>query len=74
MWDNRLGASEMKRPTKETIRHLCQVLEWAVGNRGRKDVNPYCVREVRGALEHLAYLSGMDDYLDVNTEQVAKEL
>lgn len=30
---------------------LCDLLEWAKGNRGRKDNNPYCVPEVRKALE-----------------------
>ncbi len=64
----------MKRPTKETIRHLCSVIQWGLGNRGSKDCNPYGVPEIRGALEHLAYLSGLTDYLDVDTEQIPKDL
>lgn len=58
------------RANKETIFHLCEVLEWAKGLRGNKDCNPYGVPEIRGALMHLAERQGMDkkDYLGAITE------
>jgi hypothetical protein len=57
----------VKRPTVETIFHLCEVLEWGKGNRGRKDCNPYSVPEVEAALRHLADLQGIKDWLDAKT-------
>lgn len=57
----------MKRPTMETAKHLCNVLEWAKGNRGSKDMNPYGVPEIELALKHLAHLQGISDYLDADT-------
>lgn len=59
----------MKRANKETIKHLCEVLEWAKGMRGSKTGNPYLIPEVKAALKHLADLQGINDYLDANTEQ-----
>lgn len=47
---------------------LCDLLEWAKGNRGRRDINPYGVPEVRAALEHLAKLQGITSYLDAVTK------
>jgi hypothetical protein len=60
---------KMKRANKETIRQLCEVLEWAKGNRGRKDGNPYLIPEIKGALKHLANLQGINDYLDAETKR-----
>ncbi len=57
----------MKRPTVETIFHLCEVLEWAKGNRGRKDCNPYGVPEIEEALRHVATLQGTKTWLDART-------
>ena len=65
----------MRRPTKETIGHLANLLEWAVGNRGdrRDSGSPYAVPEVRAALKHLAELHDFDiNYLDVNLRKLAK--
>jgi predicted membrane chloride channel (bestrophin family) len=64
--DSREGM--MKRANKATIRHLCEVLEWAKGQRGRKDINPYMVPEIKEALKHLADLQGIKDYLDAITD------
>ena len=50
------------------LAHLCNVLEWAKGNRGSKHCNPYCVPEVEAALRFLAGLQGIDDYLDAKTD------
>jgi len=47
---------------------LCDVLEWAKGNRGRRDGNPYCVPEVIKALATLKIVTGYPgDFLDVDT-------
>ena len=58
----------MKRPNKKTVKALCDLLEWAKGNRGSKDGNPYMMPEVKAALKHLADLQGKTDYLDVKTD------
>jgi len=47
---------------------LKDLLEWAKGYRGRKDINPYCVPEVKAALKHLAEIQGIKDYLDAKTD------
>ena len=60
----------MKRANKTTIKVLCDVIELIKGNRGSKKGNPYCIPEVRAALEHLAELQGIKDYLDANTKTV----
>ena len=52
----------------ELLEALCNVLEWAKGNRGAKDFNPYGVPEVRAALESLAKLQGIESYLDAKTK------
>ncbi len=58
----------MKRPTVKTVFHLCEVLEWAKGNRGLKEGrNPYGIPEVEAALKHLANLQGIKDWLDART-------
>jgi hypothetical protein len=58
----------MKRANGQTVFHLQEVLEWAKGNRGSKEGNPYCFPEIKGALKHLAELQGITDYLDANTK------
>lgn len=57
----------MKKPTSETVFHLCEVLQWAKGLRGPKQTNPYCVPEIQAALKHLADLQGIGDWLDAKT-------
>ena len=57
---------------KIAVEHLGAVLEWAKGNRGRKDVNPYGVPEVEAALRHLAHMQGREDWLDVDTKKLAR--
>lgn len=57
----------MKRANAETITVLKDVLEWAKGNRGSKEGNPYLIPEVKAALNHLAKLQGINDYLDAKT-------
>ncbi len=37
---------------------LGNLIQWAIGNRGGKDGNPYCVPEVREALKTLAQAKG----------------
>ena len=61
-------------PRRFTIYHLAQVLEWAMGNRGSKHGNPYAVPEIKAALQHIATLTGNNDYLDVNLQALIKEL
>lgn len=58
----------MMKSCLDTMTHLCEVLEWAKGNRGRKDINPYAVPEIKAALAHLADLQGIKDYLDAKTK------
>lgn len=43
---------------------LGNLIDWAKGNRGRKDVNPYCVPEIVDSLRALQSLNGCADYLD----------
>lgn len=51
---------------EETVRHLAALLEWAKGNRGRKNQMPYEVEEVKAALKHLARLEGLPPRLTTN--------
>lgn len=46
---------------------LCGLLEWAKGNRGPKNYGPYGVPEVRKALEVVARIQDIGDYLDAKT-------
>ena len=54
--------------------HLCELLEWARGNRGTKHCNPYAVPEVKAALVYLAEKQGILDYLNVKTERGSYEV
>ena len=58
--------------SKDTVRVLMDLLEWAKGNRGSKSSNPYTIPEVKNALIHLAKLQGFKDpeknYFDVKTK------
>lgn len=58
----------MKKANQETIKVLCDVLEWAKGNRGIKNGNPYGIPEIKAALKHLAELQGIKNYLDAKTD------
>lgn len=55
---------------------LVGVLEWATHRRGRTDVNPYCVPEVKAAYRYLAPTLGIDadKYLSVNESAGYKAL
>ena len=48
---------------------LCNLLEWAIGNRGSKHMNPYGVPEVKAALKVLAKRQGRTDWMDANTKR-----
>ena len=52
----------------EMYQVLCSLLEWAKGNRGSKDFNPYGVPEVKEALQAIAKLQGIENYLDAKTK------
>jgi len=52
-----------------TIKVLCDLLEWAKGNRGSKEGNPYLMPEVKAALQHLADLQGIKTYYYAKTKQ-----
>ena len=58
----------MKRANQKTIFHLMELLEWAKGNRGSKENNPYSIPEIKAALKHLAELQGITNYLDAKTD------
>ncbi len=51
---------------------LQNLLEWAKGNRGAREGNPYCKPEVRQALKVLASIQGKKDYLDADTVSQAE--
>ena len=51
---------------------LQNLLEWAKGNRGAREGNPYCKPEVRQALKVLASIQGKKDYLDADTAPQAE--
>ncbi len=60
-------------------RSLCNLLEWAKGNRGTKSINPYSVPEVRKGLEVIAIAQGRykedrktPDYLNADTKAYIK--
>lgn len=55
-----------------TMAHLANVLEWAKGQRGRTDVNPYGVPEIEGALRHMAQETETGGWLEVDTEAISK--
>jgi len=57
------------KPNKKTIKVLCDLLELVKGNRGSKEGNPYLIPEVKAALQHLADLQGIKDYLNAKTKQ-----
>jgi len=57
------------KASKKTITVLCDLLEWAKGNRGSKEGNPYLIPEVKAALQHLADLQDIKDYLNAKTKQ-----
>jgi hypothetical protein len=56
-----------KQVDRSAIHHLCEVLEWGKGNRGRRDCNPYGVPEIEAALRFLGELQGVD-WLNAETE------
>ena len=60
--------ADLMAAAPELLKSLCNLLEWAKGNKGSKHSNPYCVPEVKSALEHLAKLQGIKDYLDAKTK------
>jgi hypothetical protein len=55
--------------TKQLEIALCNLLEWAKGNRGPRDGNPYLVPEVRDALITLQSVRGQptNKYMDAIT-------
>lgn len=61
----------MNSTAEQAICELSNVLEWAKGNRGSRQGNPYTVPEIKEALKFLAKLDGVD-YLDVNTEKLSR--
>lgn len=63
--------AELDKTKVLALAHLCNVLEWAKGNRGSKDGNPYLVPEIEAALRFLGKLQGVD-WVDA-TDAVTKE-
>ena len=51
---------------------LQNLLEWAKGNRGAREGNPYCKPEVRQALKVLASIQDKKDYIDADTAPQAE--
>lgn len=47
---------------------LMDLLEWAKGNRGTKQGNPYSIPEVESGLKALAKLQGRTDWFDAETK------
>jgi len=60
---------------KKLVPALANLLEWAKGERGSKDINPYCVPEVKEALKVLAEIYHLDpkDYLNVPTKEISEQ-
>ena len=56
------------KASKKTITVLCDLLEWAKGNRGCKEGNPYLIPEVKAALQHLADIQGIKTYYYAKTK------
>jgi hypothetical protein len=57
----------MHRKNEKCDKVLCDLLEWAKGNRGSKQGNPYAIPEVKQALQYLAAKQGRKDWLDAKT-------
>ena len=65
--------TDAREALEGTIKALANVLEYAKGNRGNMNGNPYCVPEIEAALKHLAKLEGREEWLDVDTKALAEE-
>lgn len=65
------GGAEILRDSceQELTSTLCDLLEWAKGNRGTKSGNPYTIPEVKDALTLLAKIQGVENYLDAKTSE-----
>uniref|UniRef100_A0A6H2A3A7 Uncharacterized protein n=1 Tax=viral metagenome TaxID=1070528 RepID=A0A6H2A3A7_9ZZZZ len=55
----------------KTAAHLAAVLEWAKGNRGPKNTNPYAVPEIKAALEHLSEITTGGSWIAVDTAKLS---
>lgn len=56
----------------EAEKRLARLIEWAIGNRGSKNGNPYAIPEVEGAMAYLAKRQGHNSYLNAETKSVAE--
>jgi hypothetical protein len=61
-----LGTTEATAAPQPVTDALGNLLQWAIGNRGSRDGNPYHFPEVKAALRALATAKGWDE------EQIAK--
>jgi hypothetical protein len=60
--------------TADLVRNLANLLEWAKGNRGERNCNPYCVQEVIEALKCLRSVLGEEQsYQDIDTEFLSQK-
>jgi hypothetical protein len=60
--------------TADLVRNLANLLEWAKGNRGERDCNPYCVPEVIEALKCLRSVLGKEQsYQEIDTEFLSRK-
>ena len=66
--DEQPNNGKLMAAAPDLLKSLCNLLEWAKGNKGSKHINPYGVPEVKSALETLAKLQGIKDYLDAKTK------
>ena len=57
------------RRESELIAVLCDLLEWAKGNRGSKHNNPYSVPEVKAALKIISAIQGGRDWMEAKTAE-----
>ena len=53
-----------KRIVTSALMNLC---DWAIGNRGNKECNPYSYPEVKEALDVLAALQGREGWINAVT-------
>lgn len=56
----------------EALRVLANLVEWALGNRGSRDGNPYMQPPVQEAMKYLAKATGVKDHYDVDLKALSQ--
>jgi hypothetical protein len=60
----------LRSENQQLIKSLADILEWAIGNKGSKHINPYCVPEINNAFCILASITNGGNF-PVNTKKLS---